>query len=130
MEPFRSTLTRTVTIALIGGALLVRWRGGGLAGWAVATLLVFWISFGGHWVEVFFLNYVRPRLPRVRILVWFIGGICLVVGMRITAMAIAPRKFERWPPWWVGGLAFIGIELAVHLVLQLAGRPSFYNGRG
>ena len=130
MEPFRSTLTRTVTIALIGGALLARWMGGGLAGWVVGTLLVFWISFGGHWVEVFFLNYVRPRLPRIRILVWFIGGLCLVAGMRITAMAITPRRFERWPPWWVGGLAFIGIELAVHLALQLSGRPSFYNGRG
>ena len=26
--------------------------------------------------------------------------------------------------------AFIGIELVVHLVLQLRGRPSFYNGLG
>ncbi len=33
-------------------------------------------------------------------------------------------------PWWLGGLAFIAIELLVHLVLQLCGRPSFCNGRG
>ena len=31
---------------------------------------------------------------------------------------------------WLGGLAFIGIELVAHLVLQLRGRPSFYNERG
>jgi len=30
----------------------------------------------------------------------------------------------------LGGLAFIGIELVTHLVLQLRGRPSFYDGRG
>ncbi len=28
------------------------------------------------------------------------------------------------------GMAFIGIELVVHLVLQWRGRPSFYDGRG
>jgi hypothetical protein len=62
--------------------------------------------------------------------VWFIGGVGLAFGMRITAMALTRRTFERWHPWWVGGLAFIGIELALHLALQLSGRPSFYNGRG
>ena len=129
MEAIRTTLARTVTIAVIGGALLARWMVG-LAAWPVAALLVFWISFGGHWVEVFFLNCVRPRLAGLRILVWFIGGIGLFFGMRITAMAFASHMYGRWPPWWTGGLAFIGIELAVHLALQLFGRPSFYNGRG
>jgi hypothetical protein len=129
VESIRTTLVRTVAIALVGGAVLA-WRMGGLAGWPVATLLVFWISFGGHWVEVFFLKCVRPRLPSARILVWFIGGIGLFFGMRLTAMLLAQRRFEHWPAWWVGGLAFIGIELAVHLALQLNGRPSFYNGRG
>ncbi len=36
----------------------------------------------------------------------------------------------RWPAWWLGGLAFIGIELVAHLALLLRGRPSFYDGRG
>ncbi len=25
----------------------------------------------------------------------------------------------HWPAWWLGGIAFIGIELVAHLVLQL-----------
>jgi hypothetical protein len=58
---------------------------------------------------------------------WWIG---LAVGMGLTAMALAGFRPAHWPVWWLGGLAFIGIELVAHLVLQLRGRPSFYNGRG
>jgi hypothetical protein len=127
---------RTGTIALVVGAVVARgW--GGMARWPMATLLVLWPSFGGHWVEIWFLNWLRPRLSVARAVqvgarvgVWFVGGIVLAVGMRLTAMALGGLRLARWPAWWIGGLAFIGIELAVHLVLQMRGRPSFYNGRG
>ncbi|MDB5319802.1 MAG: hypothetical protein JWN40_1433 [Phycisphaerales bacterium] len=135
-EPLRITLLRTGVIALVVGAVLaLRW--GGLARWPIATLLALWPSFGGHWVELWFLNWLRPRLPNARSLqlaarvaAWFVGGAALAVGMYLTAMALAPFQPARWPAWWLGGLAFIGIELVVHVVLQLRGRPSFYNGRG
>lgn len=52
------------------------------------------------------------------------------MGMHLTAKALAGFRPARWPAWWVGGGSFIAIELVVHLVLQLRGRPSFYNGRG
>jgi hypothetical protein len=51
--------------------------------------------------------------------------------MGLTAMALAGFRLAHWPAWWwLGGIAFIGIELVAHLVLQLRGRPSFYNGLG
>lgn len=135
-EPIRITLLRTCAIALVVGAVLAQ-RRGGLARLPLAALLVFWPSFGGHWVEVFFLNFLRPRLPAeravqvaARIAVWFAGGIILAFGVDLTAMALAGFRPAHWPAWWVGGLAFIGIELVAQLVLQLRGRPSFYNGRG
>ena len=138
-EPLRITLVRTGTIALVVGAVLAGWRGG-LARWPMATLLVFWFSFGGHSVEIGFLNELRPRLPGVRavqvgvrVAVWFVGGVGLALGMGLTAMALGfrPGRWSAWgPAWWLGGLAFIGIELVVHLMLLLRGRPSFYNGRG
>jgi hypothetical protein len=135
-EPLRITLARNGTIALVVGAALALWRGG-LAYWPIATLLVLWPSFGGHWVELWFLNYLRPRIPAaravqagVRVGVWFIGGIGLAFGMRMTAMALAGFRLAHRPAWWFWGVVFIGIELAAHLVLQLRGRPSFYNGRG
>jgi hypothetical protein len=136
-EALRTTLVRTGTIAIALGAALAQWRGGGLVGWAVGTLLALWPTFGGHWVEMWFLNWLRPRLPvarsahvAARIATWFIGGTILAMGIYLTASALAGSRPVHWPAWWLGGVAFIGIELVVHLPLQISGRPSFYNGRG
>jgi hypothetical protein len=123
-------------IAIVAGAVLARlW--GGLARWPMATLLMLWPTFGGHWVEVWFLNKLRPRLSTARglqvaarVAVWFAGGAGLAIGMCLTATALAGFRPARWPAWWLGGLAFIGIELVTHLVLQLRRLPSFYNRRG
>lgn len=133
-------MLRTGSIAIVVGAVLARLRGGPagwLITWATATLPVLWPAFGGHWVEVWFLNRLRPRLPAARgvqaaarIGVWFAGGTGLAIGMGLTAMASARFRPSHWPAWWLGGFAFIGIELAAHLALQLRGRASFYNGRG
>ena len=134
-EPLRVTLLRTGMIAIVVGAVLARFWGG-LVRWPLATLVVLWPSFGGHWVEVWFLNWLRPRLSvargvqvAARVGVWFVGGIGLAVGMGLTAMAFAGFR-PHWPACWLGGVAFIGIELVAHLVLKLRGRPSFYNGCG
>jgi hypothetical protein len=125
---------RTGVIAMVAGAVVARFAGG-LGRWPMTTLLLLWPSFGGHWVEIWFLNWLRPRISilrgaqiTARILTWFAGGAVLGIGMRLTAMALPGSR--HWPPWWIGGIAFIGIELVVHVVPLLSGRPSFYDGRG
>src|SRR5258708_6518657 len=126
-EPLGITLLRTGTIAVVvGAALALRW--GGLARWPLATLLVLWPSFGGHWVELWFVNWLRPRCSTARAVqvagrvgVWFVGGTGLARGMGLTAMALGGIRPAQWPAWWLGGLAFIGIELVVHCVMQLRG---------
>jgi hypothetical protein len=57
-----------------------------------------------------------------------VGGTVLAIGMVLTSMGVT--RFRPWPAWWIGGVAFIGVELVAHFVLSLRGRPSFYNGRG
>jgi hypothetical protein len=135
-EPLRTTIIRTGLIAMVVGAGFALFRGG-LARWPTITVLAFWPTFGGHFVEVWFLNWLRPRLASARawqvvarVGVWFAGGAGLLIGMRLTVIALAGFRPAHWPAWWLGGLAFIGIELIAHLVLQWRGRPSFYNGRG
>jgi hypothetical protein len=135
-EPLSTTLLRTGAIAVILGAVIAL-RRGGISQWPMATLLALWLTFGGHWMELWFLNWLRPRISSARLVqiaarvtTWFIGGIMLAFCMRVTATALAGSSPARWPTWWFGGLAFIGIELLVHLVLQLRGARSFYNGRG
>ena len=135
-EPIWRTFLRTITIALLVGAAIAlqsrRW-----SSWPLATLLVLWPSLGGHWVEVWFLNWLRPRISRsfgvqktTRVLVWFAAGYLLALGMSLTASVFVQWRSPRWLTWWLPGAAFIGIELVAHLALQLRGRPSFYNGRG
>jgi hypothetical protein len=135
-EPLRITMFRNGTIAIVAGFVLAGFRGG-LTHWPILTLLALWPSLGGHWVEVWFLNWLRPRLcpgrgaqAAARVAVWFVGGAGLAICMVLTAHALAGFELIDRLYWWVGGIAFIGIELTAHLALQLRGRPSFYNGRG
>lgn len=130
------TLLRTIIIALVVGAVVASSTGGRIR-WPLGALLMLWFSFGGHWVELWFLDWLRPRLPSARLLqmfarvgTWFAGGIALAFGMALTARVVGKFAPDRWPAWWVGGVAFIALELLVHLALQLRDRPSFYNGRG
>lgn len=126
---------RNVTIAAVAGAgLAIHDRE--LSLWPSCSVLALWFSLGGHYVEVLFSNRIRPRFRTVRrtlmisrLLVWFAGGALLYVGMAITARALplAPPGFRLW---WFGGLLLVGIELVVHAVLALRGRPNFYRGNG
>ena len=135
-EPLRTTLTRTGLIAIVAGTV-VAWFWGGVSRWPVAALIAFWPAFGGHWVELWFLNRLRPRLSQARrvhvaarIAVWFVAGVLLVTGMGLTATVLIGYRPLGLSLWWRGGFGFIAIELLVHLALQLRGQPSFYNGRG
>lgn len=106
--------------------------------WPFLTLLFLWPSFGGHWVDLFFLNWLRPRLSNrlaaqvgARLLVWFVGGTLLAAGMLLTGTVyFGSVRSDAWPRLWAGGVAFIGIEFVAQTVLQLRGRPSFFNGLG
>ena len=135
-EPLRSTLTRTIGIAVVGASVLAL-ASGRVRMWPLLVLLMLWPSFGGHWLDVLFLNGLRPLLPparaaqvAARVLTWFAGGTLLALGAALTAEALAGVTPERWPSLWLGGAVFIGVELVAHLALQLRGRPSFYSGRG
>jgi hypothetical protein len=133
-EPLRATLFRNGAIAIVAGFVITRFWGGSLGRWPLATILALWPALGGHYVEVCFLNLLRPRISAARgvqvaarIAVWFVGGVVLGVGVVLTATVLT-RFRPQWP-WWYAGLGFIGIELVVHLALQFRGRANFHNGR-
>ena len=104
--------------------------------WLVRSISVFWISFGGHWVEICYLNFLRMKLPHsptievvARVFTWYLGGSLLYFGIDATA-----RLFQidvlRQLTWWLAGFLFIGIELVVHSIWHQFKRGSFYDGRG
>src|SRR6478672_6081840 len=110
-ESRRTTLVRTGAIALVAGAVLTLASGHGGAWWPIAALVMLWPSLGGHFVELWFLNWLRPRLATARVpqlaarmVVWFVAGCGLALGMRFTAMAFTMFRRAQWPPWWLGGV--------------------------
>ncbi len=139
-EPVRTTLLRTFAIAIVLGAIFVASSHARWSRWPVATLICLWPSLGGHFVELFFLNGLRPRIPTTRavqviarLATWFAGGVVIAACMRATAIGLndSPIRIRAWPAWlFAGGIGFIVVELIAHAVLQSRGRPSFYNGRG
>jgi hypothetical protein len=138
-EPLLTTLVRTILIAIVAGTVLAAWsaRSTRPIRWSVAVILMLWLTLGGHWLELWFLNWLRPRLPAARTVqrvarvgTWFLGGCGLGVGMVLTAHALGGIPLSQLPAWWVAGVVFIGVELVAHTVLQSRGRPSFFNGRG
>src|SRR3954463_11835770 len=135
-EPLRVTLTRTITIALVAGGVVSLWAGG-LARWPLLSLLMLWPSFGGHWVDLLFLNAIRPRLPETRgvqltarLATWFAGGAVLALGMQLTVLLMLHGARVTWLTWARAGAMFVAIELVAHAGLHGRGRPSFYDGRG
>lgn len=134
-EPFHRTLARNLTIAAVVGAAFALLRRD-LTLLPPVAALALWPSLGGHYVELAFLNGLRARIPQghstqtvVRLLVWSSGGVLLYLCMAATARALS-IKGPPLRPWWYGGFLFIGLELLVHGVLAIRGRPSFYDGRG
>jgi hypothetical protein len=135
-EPLRVTLTRTLSIAIVAGAIVATWSGG-LRSWPVLSLLMLWPAFGGHWIDVLFLNALRPRLPQSRLIqrlarlaVWFAGGVVLALGVQLTARVLLEQSRMTWLTWSRAGALFVAIELIAHAALFMLGRPNFYNGLG
>jgi len=128
-------LARTVALAAIVGAVLALQRHDLKLLLPIAALAL-WFSLGGHYLELAFLNELRPRVPPgrlmqavVRVLVWLSGGVVLYVGMAATARAL-PIEAPPLRLWWFGGFLLVGVELVVHALLAVRRRPNFYNGRG
>jgi hypothetical protein len=135
-EPLTATLSRTLGIALVVGGMFA-WRFGKLAVWPLAASLVLWFSLGGHWVEVWFLNWLRPRLGEsraaqvaARLALWFVGGVSLGFGVVATMRLWQLTRAVQPPSWWIAGAIFVAVELVAHLVLMLRRRPNFYSGAG
>ena len=60
-EPLRTTLVRTILIAIVAGTVLTAWPASSARPirWPVAVVLMLWPSFGGHWLELWYLNWLR-----------------------------------------------------------------------
>jgi hypothetical protein len=132
-EPLRRTLARNVALAAGVGAVLAVQRHSLRLLLPVAALAL-WFSLGGHYVELAFLSGLRGRISQgrltqvaLRLSVWFAGGVVLYLLMAASARFL-PLQAPPMRRWWYGGVLLVGVELAVHGLLAVRGRPSFFSG--
>ena len=135
-EPLSTTLLRNGTIALLVGGI-VAWRFHRPSAFLLIATFVLWFSLGGHWVELWFCNWLRPRISdrrltqvAARVLVWFLGGMILGAGSLLTMRQFALTRAVIAPPWWEAGVVFIAVELIAHSALAMRHRPNFFRGDG
>jgi len=125
----RNTLL-AVPLALLLAAVL---PGHGSFGWDFldAFTLAFSFTYVGHLVEVGLLKLPGIETSGgkiIRVLGWFAGGLWCYVLAR-WALVLYGRDTRELPPLLWGGLFFVGLEFAVHGLLQASGKPNFYSGQ-
>ncbi len=105
-----------------------------LAHFGVLWLTAFCIVFGGHWLELLFINSLKWFLPRKlvvlwisRILYWYLSAIPLFFLASFT-IHILSGKNDKIGEWWLFGLFYTIIELLMYTIMHLRLKKSFYNG--
>ena len=139
-ESFIQTLIRTVlttTIIAVILYLLHIFPSGGeskLALFEMIWLVVFCIVFGGHWLELVFINQVKFVLPKnilllylIRIGYWFLCSIPLFF-LANSITNLFSHKTGQLGHWWIFGFFYIGIQLFMHGIMHIRFKKSFYNG--
>ncbi len=96
--------------------------------------IVFCIVFGGHWLELLFINYIKFALPKnilllyvIRIAYWFLCAIPLFFTAEWVDNLFS-HNAGHLGQWWIFGFFYIGIELLMHGIMQIRAKKSFYNG--
>lgn len=139
-EPFIQTVIRTILTATIIAVVLYLLHVFPADGKSKITLfemiwaVVFCIVFGGHWLELLFINYLKFALPKnilllyaIRIVYWFLCSIPLFIAADFAA-GLFPNGPSHLGHWWVFGFFYIGIELFMYAIMQIRYKKSFYNG--
>ena len=139
-ETFIQTLKRTIittTIICIILFLLKTFPSDGRSNFVLFGTIwsvVFCIVFGGHWLELLFINYIKFSLPKnifvlyfVRICYWFLSSIPLFALASLTNNLLS-NKTRHLGNWWTFGFLYIGIQLVMYAIMQIRLKKSFYNG--
>jgi len=139
-ESFTQTIVRTiVTTTLIAVILYFLHLFPGhelsqVSKFEMIWLAVFCIVFGGHWLELLFINYIKFKLPKnilllylTRIVYWYLCAIPLFFSAGIVVELFLHNSTFRAHLKPIG-FFYIGIQLVMHAIMQARIKKSFYNG--
>ena len=130
-EPFTRTVKRTFITTTVIAVVLFLLRAfpsygrSNLAVFATIWPVVFCIVFGGHWLELLFINHIKFALPKnifllylARACYWFLCAIPLFALASLTYNLLLHRA-SRLGVWWAFGLLYIGIQLVMYAIMQV-----------
>ena len=139
-EPFIQTVIRTIITTTIIAVILILLHVFPAGDKSKLTLFemiwtaIFCIVFGGHWLELLFINYLKFALPKsilvlyfTRIAYWFLCSIPLFF-MADLMINLFSDKAAHLGHWWTFGFFYIGIQLIMQAIMHIRYKKSFYNG--
>ena len=136
MQTLARTLITTTIIAVILFGLKVFPSGGNdkLNLFKMIWSAIFCIVFGGHWLELLFINHIKFALPKnstilclTRIIYWFLSAIPLFFTANFS-LHLFSYHINLFNKWWFFGVVYVGLELVMYAIMQLRLKKSFYNG--
>jgi hypothetical protein len=139
-ESFTQTVIRTIITTTII-AIILTWlhifpsgEKSKLTQFVMIWSAIFCIVFGGHWLELVFINHIKFALPKnifvlyfIRIGYWFLCSILLFFIANLI-VNLFPHRTGQLGHWWIFGFFYIGIQLFMHAITHIRSKKSFYNG--
>jgi hypothetical protein len=139
-EPFIQTIIRTIITTTIIAVILYCMHvfppgeESKLTQFEMIWAMVFCIVFGGHWLELVFINYLKFASPKnisllyfIRIVYWFLCALPLFFIANLI-INLFSHQTGYLGHWWTFGFFYIGIQLLMHAIMQIRLKKSFYNG--
>jgi len=131
----RTLLTTTVIAVILYGLKAFPSRGNNkLTLFEMIWSAIFCVVFGGHWLELLFINHIKFALPKnsailylTRIIYWFLSAIPLFFIANFS-LHLFSYHIDLFNKWWFFGIIYIGLELVMYAIMQLRLKKSFYNG--
>jgi len=139
-ERFVQTVIRTIVTTTIIAVIVIllhvfpSGERSKLTIFAIIWSAVFCIVFGGHWLELLFIDQIKFSLPKnilmlyfIRIAYWFLCSIPLFF-MADLIIKLFSNNTAHLGHWWTFGFFYIGIQLLMHAIMHIRFKKSFYNG--
>lgn len=132
---FRTAITATIISLVLYFIHVIPFNGKSkLLEYGILWAAFFSIFFVGHWLELFFINVIKFRLPRniyvlyiVRVCYWFVSSILLfLIANAIRELLVSNSR--QLGNCWSFGFLYIGVQLLMYAIMHIRLKKSFYNG--
>ena len=139
-EPLWRTILRTsvtatiLTVIFYFGDIFQEQEANKMRVFGIGWMSIMCLTFGGHWIELFFINYIKFLLPKklyvmygARIIFWYASALLLFFASQCVHNSLTGKN-ESAGNLWIFGFIYILIEMIMHGIIHVQIKKSFWNG--